>query len=58
MDRWFEVANVAEVDSPALLVYPDRVEANIQRMIAMVGGRWERLRPHIKTHKMPEIVRL
>ncbi len=58
MDRWFEVANVTEVDSPALLVYPDRIEKNIRRMITMVGGRLERLRPHIKTHKMPEIVRL
>ncbi|HTD85780.1 MAG TPA: D-TA family PLP-dependent enzyme [Candidatus Binatia bacterium] len=58
MDRWFEVGNVAEVDSPALLIYPDRVEENIRRMIAMVGGGRERLRPHIKTHKMPEIVRL
>jgi D-serine deaminase-like pyridoxal phosphate-dependent protein len=27
-------------------------------MIAMVGGRRERLRPHVKTHKMPDIVRL
>src|SRR5688572_26896653 len=58
MDRWYEVGNVAEVDSPALLVYPDRIEENIRRMIAMVGGQRERLRPHIKTHKMPDIVRL
>src|SRR5688572_7069434 len=58
MDRWYEIANVAAVDSPALLVYPDRIEENIRRMVAIVGGRRERLRPHIKTHKMPDIVRL
>lgn len=58
MNDWYEVANAAEVDSPALLVYPDRIEENIRRMIAMVGGNRERLRPHIKTHKMADIVRV
>src|SRR5262245_9213772 len=58
MDPWYQVGNVAEVDSPALLVYPDRIEENIRRMIAMVDGKRERLRPHIKTHKMADIVRM
>lgn len=58
MDGWYEIANAAEVDSPALLVYPERIEENIRRMIAVVGGKRERLRPHIKTHKMADIVRL
>jgi D-serine deaminase-like pyridoxal phosphate-dependent protein len=40
-----------------LLAYPDRIEENIRRMIAMAGGV-ERLRPHMKTHKMAEIIRL
>ena len=56
-DRWYEIKNVDEVPSPALLVYPDRVEQNINRMISMAGDV-SRLRPHIKTHKMPELVRL
>ena len=25
-ERWYEIQNVDEVDSPALLVYPDRAE--------------------------------
>ena len=54
---WHLVSNINEIDSPALLVYPDRVEENIGRIIAMAGGVG-RLRPHIKTHKMPEIVRM
>jgi 3-hydroxy-D-aspartate aldolase len=54
---WYAVANEREVPSPALLVYPDRVEANIDRMIGLAGGA-ERLRPHIKTHKLPEVVRM
>lgn len=54
---WHEVVNVEEVASPALLIYADRVEENLRRMIAMAGGP-ERLRPHIKTHKMAELVRM
>src|SRR3989442_14814972 len=54
---WFALANVHEVPSPALLVYPDRVEENVRRMIALVGGT-ARLRPHMKTHKMAEVIRL
>ncbi len=56
-ERWYEVTNVDEVSSPALLIYADRVEENIRRMIAMVGDV-NRLRPHIKTHKMAEMIRL
>ncbi|HEU0040042.1 MAG TPA: alanine racemase, partial [Verrucomicrobiae bacterium] len=56
-ERWYEIENVEEVDSPALLVYPDRAEENIRRMIAMVGDV-NRLRPHMKTHKLPEIIRM
>jgi D-serine deaminase-like pyridoxal phosphate-dependent protein len=54
---WPAVSNVSEVPSPSLLVYPERAEENLGRMIAMAGGV-ERLRPHMKTHKMPEMIRL
>jgi D-serine deaminase-like pyridoxal phosphate-dependent protein len=54
---WYEVSNVAEIDSPALLIFPDRVEENVRRMIAMAGGS-QRLCPHVKTHKLAEIVRM
>ncbi|TVQ03017.1 MAG: D-TA family PLP-dependent enzyme [Planctomycetaceae bacterium] len=47
--------NAAEVPSPALLIYPERVEENLRRMIAMSGGV-AGLRPHVKTHKLPQIV--
>jgi D-threonine aldolase len=53
---WHLVANIDEVPSPALLVYPERVEENIRRMLALCPP--ERLRPHVKTHKLPEIVRM
>src|SRR3954462_10617933 len=54
---WFAVANADDVPSPALLVYPDRVEENIRRMIRAAGGV-ERLRPHMKTNKLPEVIRM
>jgi D-threonine aldolase len=54
---WHIIANAAEIPSPALLVYPDRVEENIRRMIRLAGGV-ERLRPHMKTNKLPEVIRM
>src|SRR6188474_156536 len=54
---WYKVSNVDDVASPALLVYPDRVEENIRRMIQIAGGV-DRLRPHMKTNKLPEVIRM
>jgi D-serine deaminase-like pyridoxal phosphate-dependent protein len=56
-NHWYEVENVREIFSPSLLIYPDRIESNIETMISMAGGV-EKLIPHVKTHKMPEIVNL
>lgn len=57
MTQWYRIENPEAVASPALLVYPDRIERNIRRMLEVAGGP-ERLFPHVKTHKLPEIVRL
>ena len=54
---WFELSNVAEIDSPALLIYTDRVEENIRRMITIAGSA-QQLCPHVKTHKLAELVRM
>lgn len=54
---WYEVVNVQEIFSPSLLIYPDRIERNIEKMIRMAGSV-DKLRPHVKTHKMPQVVRL
>ena len=54
---WYTIQNINEVDSPALVVYPNRIQKNIARMKEIVGDV-ERLRPHIKTHKMAEVVRM
>ena len=54
---WYKVSNVDDVSSPALLVYPERVEENIRRMI-QIAGDVNRLRPHMKTNKLPEVIRM
>ena len=57
MDPHHVVHDTSELLSPSLMVYPRLVRRNIQEMIALAGGA-ARLRPHVKTHKMAEIVRL
>jgi D-serine deaminase-like pyridoxal phosphate-dependent protein len=53
---WFLLGNADDVPSPALLVYPDRIDENIRRLVRLAGGP-ARLRPHLKTTKLPEVVR-
>ena len=57
MKFWFQIYNIDDVPSPKLVVYPERVEHNIHEAIAMAGDPG-RLRPHIKTNKTPEVVRM
>ena len=54
---WMRLADESAVPSPALLVFPDRIEENLRRMISLAGGA-ERLRPHLKTHKLPQLIAL
>jgi D-threonine aldolase len=56
-ENWFEIKNINELDSPALVVFPERVKHNIQLAIDMIGDV-ARLRPHIKTNKSPDVARL
>ena len=54
---WYQIHNPEDVISPSLLVYPERIEKNILKMISIAGGT-QFLRPHIKTYKMAEIIKL
>ncbi|MDH5610080.1 MAG: alanine racemase, partial [Cyclobacteriaceae bacterium] len=54
---WFEIENPDEILSPALLFYPDRIKDNLNQMI-QVAGTSDRLRPHVKSHKSPELIGL
>ncbi len=57
MKNWYEVSNVEEVDSPGLLIFPDRVRENIRILKTFVDDV-QRLRPHVKTNKSPDITRM
>ena len=54
-ELWYRVSNESEIPSPALLVYPNRIVQNLQRMVDIAGAP-DRLRPHVKTHKLPELI--
>lgn len=56
--NWYEIQNIDEIDSPALLFYPDHIRHNINLMIERVGGDPKRLIPHVKTYKNAEIIKM
>jgi D-serine deaminase-like pyridoxal phosphate-dependent protein len=49
---------IADLDTPALLVDLPRMERNIRRMAAFAGEAGVKLRPHVKTHKIPALAHL
>ncbi len=48
----------AELETPALVIFLDRVRKNIEQLQAVLDGRGIRSRPHVKTHKSIPIARL
>ncbi|HLX64628.1 MAG TPA: D-TA family PLP-dependent enzyme [Planctomycetota bacterium] len=56
-NAWYSIENAAEIDTPALLFYVERIEENLRRTVQIAGGT-ARLRPHIKTHKCAEVLRM
>jgi D-serine deaminase-like pyridoxal phosphate-dependent protein len=54
MKDWYEIKNVEEIDSPALVIYKERVTENIRVLLSMIDDP-QRLRPHVKTHKSKEV---
>ena len=57
MEKWYQLESPERINSPSLLVYPERIKHNIKEMIRVAGDA-DRLRPHVKTHKCREIVAL
>lgn len=53
MIKWYEIKNVDTTDSPALIIYEDRVKKNIALLTSMIDDV-KRIRPHVKTHKSKE----
>lgn len=54
---WFIIKDIEQLDTPALVVYPDRVKQNIALLKGMINDV-SRLRPHAKTHKCKEAASL
>jgi len=48
----------AGLDTPAVVVFVDRVAANIERLQRDLDARGVRLRPHAKTHKSVRVGRM
>lgn len=57
MHDWFVIQDIDHLDTPAMVVYPARVEKNIRTALKMVDNDTARLRPHVKTHKSPEVAK-
>ena len=56
--NWYEIRNIDTIDSPALVVYKQRVLENIRLLKVMVNNEVDRLRPHVKTNKMSAVCQL
>ena len=54
---WFLLKDEDSVRTPSLLVYPERIAHNIREMLRIAGNA-KRLRPHIKTYKMAEVIQM
>lgn len=57
MNSAYEVQDTSGIFTPALLFYQDLIRGNLARCLEIAGSA-ERLRPHVKTHKTREIVRM
>jgi D-serine deaminase-like pyridoxal phosphate-dependent protein len=55
--EWFLIENISALDTPALVVYPQRIKQNIDLLLSIQPNR-NLLRPHIKTSKIKEVAQL
>src|ERR1700709_211265 len=49
-ENWYKIKDVDQLDTPCLVIYPERVKENIRILKGMIDDV-ARLRPHVKTHK-------
>lgn len=55
-ETW-QIVAPQQLESPGLVIFRQLLEHNLDEMVRIAGGP-EALRPHVKTHKLREIVRL
>ena len=54
--NWYQIKNIETIDSPALIIYKERVLQNIQSLLKMKDV--VHLRPHVKTNKIAEVCKM
>ncbi|MCB1499361.1 MAG: alanine racemase [Bauldia sp.] len=52
------MTKVYDLDTPSVTIDLDRLEKNIKRVQEMVSAKGMKNRPHIKTHKIPDIAKM
>ncbi len=57
MDASYRIEDTRQIISPGLIVFRELMEANLDAMIRIAGSA-ARLRPHCKTHKMPQVTKI
>lgn len=55
--EWYSLKNADTLDTPALVIYPDRVKRNID-LLKTYASDLAQLRPHVKTNKCPQVCKL
>src|SRR5215213_6434650 len=50
--------SLSDVETPAVVIDLDQVDRNIREMAGAAGAHGVRLRPHIKSHKIPQLMRM
>lgn len=51
-DGPYQIADLTRVMTPALAIYPEIIDANIDATLRVLGGDANRWRPHVKTAKL------
>jgi D-serine deaminase-like pyridoxal phosphate-dependent protein len=57
-DPHYAVSAIEDVLTPALVLYPDQIAANIERTLQLLAGDANRWRVHIKTAKLAHTLRM
>jgi D-serine deaminase-like pyridoxal phosphate-dependent protein len=57
-DRRYGISGIEDVLTPALVLYPEIIAANIERTLELLGGNADRWRVHVKTAKLGYTLRL
>lgn len=53
--NWYEIKNINAIDSPALVIYKERIAENLRLLKNIVHNENAYLRPHVKTNKIAEV---